>query len=138
MALELLADRANGLKWFIDRYFPARWLAIRPWGTFRTLFRLPFVWVKVLKIDPWQRLSLQHHAGRSELWFRLAGRGKAIKMTHHYNRTSRLWRFWYVPRLHLHRLVNIGQGPLVVLEVAWGRCGEDDIRRWGDDYGRQE
>lgn len=44
----------------------------------------------------------------------------------------------YIPVAAKHRLENIGQIPLSVIEVQNGRyLGEDDIVRFDDIYGRE-
>ena len=43
----------------------------------------------------------------------------------------------FVPAGTLHRLENVGESPLVVVEVQLGDyLGEDDIERLDDRYGR--
>ena len=43
----------------------------------------------------------------------------------------------YIPRGTRHRLRNLGEAPLEVIEVQiGGYLGEDDIVRFDDDFGR--
>lgn len=37
----------------------------------------------------------------------------------------------------VHRIKNIGDGPLIIYEVQVGECSEDDIIRIEDKYGRK-
>ncbi len=79
----------------------------RPWGWYRTLLKLPFLWIKILKVEEGQRTSLQSHENRAELHIAL------------------------VPKRKKHRLYSG-----TYLEIAWGKPEEEDIVRYNDDYGR--
>lgn len=108
----------------------------RPWGSFTTIIGCRFFWVKLLRLQPWHAISLQHHTGRWEFWVRLHGRSKVTKASAHVSLSARAWRFLVVPRLYRHRLMNIDHEDILVLEISWGRCMENDITRHKDSYGR--
>jgi mannose-6-phosphate isomerase-like protein (cupin superfamily) len=41
----------------------------------------------------------------------------------------------YIPRGHIHRLINTSTEPVVLIEVQCGNSmSEDDIRRYEDDF----
>lgn len=42
----------------------------------------------------------------------------------------------YIPKDKPHRLINLGDEDLEVVEVALGNCDEKDIERHEDQYGR--
>lgn len=106
----------------------------RPWGAFEQFVCNEQVTVKLITIQPGQRLSLQRHDLRGEMWQVLDG---PIDIT----LDSRTWsaqtgeRVW-VPQGAVHRMGNSVNTPARVLEVAFGHFDEDDIRRLEDDYER--
>jgi mannose-1-phosphate guanylyltransferase/mannose-6-phosphate isomerase len=106
----------------------------RPWGAFEQFVCNEQVTVKVITVQPGQRLSLQRHDHRGEMWQVLDG---PIDIT----LDSRTWtaqtgeRVW-VPQGGVHRMGNSASTPGRVLEVAFGHFDEDDIHRLADDYER--
>ena len=106
---------------------------IRPWGGFRQYANNEAVTVSLMTVQPNQRLSLQSHAGRAELWIMLdAGAivqvGDAIL---HPNAGDEIW----IPVNAKHRLSSAGP-PVRVLEVAFGNWQQNDIVRYEDDFNR--
>jgi mannose-1-phosphate guanylyltransferase/mannose-6-phosphate isomerase len=105
----------------------------RPWGGFER-----FTWnerstVKIIHVAPGQRLSLQRHRHRDELWvaldpgavFEVAGRRIEPEVGERV----------LIRAGDTHRLGS--SGPAVrVLEIAFGDFDEDDIERLEDAYGR--
>ncbi len=106
----------------------------RPWGTWELLTMGPTYKVKRLCILPNQRLSLQYHEGRSEHWVLV--QGKAQVQCNDDITVLEPDGHFYVPRKGIHRITNIGDTPLVIIEVQVGTCDENDITRIEDDYGR--
>lgn len=102
----------------------------RPWGRFWTLLSIPWLWVKVIRVDDGHRTSLQWHARRWELWLPLSGNGM-VEVGARWWRQAFGWPI-FVRKAVWHRL----SGPLWLLEVAGGRPEESDIHRLDDDYGR--
>ena len=91
--------------------------------------------VKVIIVKPGQTLSLQMHHHRSEHWVVVKGTAKVEidekKIILHENQSS------YIPLGSKHRLSNPGKIPLKLIEVQSGAyVGEDDIKRFEDNYGR--
>ena len=106
---------------------------IRPWGEEEILKHNPKYWVKMLRITPGHRFSLQTHKHRAELWVCVEGEleaevnGSKTILTE----GSRV----VVEPGQKHRLGS-KEGGLIV-EVAYGeRLLEDDFIRHEDDYGR--
>lgn len=106
----------------------------RPWGTWELLAMGPGYKVKRLVIQPGHRLSLQYHQGRSEHWVVVQGVATVIRDDEvfelHPNESC------YIPVRCRHRIANEGPEPLVIIEIQYGMCDEDDIVRLEDDYGR--
>ena len=77
------------------------------------------------------------HQHRSEHWVVVKGTAKVEidekKIILHENQSS------YIPLGSKHRLSNPGKVPLKLIEVQSGSyVGEDDIKRFEDNYGRVE
>ena len=109
----------------------------RPWGHYISVLE-ELTWkVKVIIVKPGQTLSLQMHHHRSEHWVVVNGTAKVEidgkKIILHENQSS------YIPLGSKHRLSNPGKIPLKLIEVQSGSyVGEDDIKRFEDNYGRVE
>lgn len=106
-----------------------------PWGSFEVLSEAPDHKVKRIIVAPGGCLSLQRHHYRSEHWFVVSGTGDAVvedkKM--HLSAGSSV----DIPEKGKHRLQNYTTENLVVIEVQQGvYCGDDDIERFEDKYGR--
>lgn len=100
----------------------------RPWGRFIVLDRGDRHQLKLLVVDPWQRLSLQRHFHRAEHWHVLSGSAVAelaqgplaLSVGDSVDIAVQVW----------HRLGNAGPSALVVVEAQHGTyLGEDDIER---------
>lgn len=110
----------------------------RPWGSFEILAEGQGYKVKKITVNPGQRLSLQSHKHRKEIWtiYKGAGRydsgGKGIQ--HLYEGST-----MNIAKNQKHRIWNALDWDLVIIEVQVGDyLGEDDIIRYEDDYGRVE
>ena len=107
----------------------------RDWGSFNVLLDEEGVKVKKIVVKSGQRLSLQLHTKRKELWFVVSGFGEVQigdeicdiqsgdKIT--------------IEKYQVHRVRNAGLLDLVIIEIQSGDCQEDDIIRLQDDYGRK-
>ncbi len=115
----------------------------RPWGVYYVMEDSPLYKVKKLVVNPGHRLSLQSHEHRSEHWVVVSGVATVDLRHPEFMHTEQLRMFrpneWcHIPQGHLHRLANTGSGPLVIVEVQCGSyTGEDDIKRYDDDFGRK-
>ncbi len=106
----------------------------RPWGEFTQFVCNTPVTVKIITVEPGQRLSLQRHEHRGELWQIL---DVPIDVTlGSFERTAMPGETVWVPQGAVHRMGNCGENPGRVLEVAFGFFDEDDIERLHDDYAR--
>jgi len=110
-------------------------LVTRPWGSFRQYANNEAVTVSLMTVQPDQRLSLQSHTGRAELWIVLDA-GAIVQVNDevlHPNAGDEIW----IPANARHRLSSAG--PAVrVLEVAFGNWQQDDITRYEDDFNRPQ
>lgn len=112
-------------------------ICYKPWGWYINLDGNDYTGYKVKKICvyPTYRLSLQSHKERSEHLIIVEGiasvqLGEDIHIL-------RVNQSIYIPRGVLHRIENIGEIDLKFIETQVGKyLGEDDIKRYDDDYGR--
>lgn len=106
----------------------------RPWGSFKQFANNEDCTVSLMSVLPGQRLSLQSHTGRAELWI-VIDDGAIVQVGDNikeYKAGDEIW----IPVNERHRLSNNGNQPVRVLEVAFGNWQQDDIRRYADDYKR--
>ena len=120
----------------VNAKVPSHLSSARPWGRFDQFATNECVTVKLIAVEPHQRLSLQRHGLRSELWIVIDGpvdveiSGECAQLT----TGERAW----IPALALHRLGNPTAHVVRVLEVAFGFFDEADIERVEDDHARPE
>ncbi len=108
----------------------------RPWGSFKQYAFNSDCTVSLMTVLPGQRLSLQTHTGRAELWIVL-DEGALVQVgntARDYKAGEEIW----IPANAKHRLSCGGEKPVRVLEVAFGNWQQDDIKRYADDYRRDE
>jgi mannose-1-phosphate guanylyltransferase len=111
--------------------------AEKPWGYFETLLETNTSKVKLLYVLPGERLSLQKHKQRSETWYVVHGVAKVTKDKEKF--TMETGDSVIIEKNQLHRLENLGDIPLQIIEVQTGSYfGEDDIIRLEDSYGRAD
>jgi len=107
----------------------------RPWGWFESLVVGKRFQVKRIVVHPGAALSLQSHHHRSEHWIVVEGTAEVtvddeVKLVTE-NQSV------YIPLGAVHRMVNPGKVPMVLIEVQTGSyLGEDDIIRYEDIYAR--
>jgi len=107
----------------------------RPWGVYFVLYEDEGCKVKRFLVRPGKRLSLQRHKYRAEHWHLVRGDalvtrdGETIRMQAGHSLD--------IPLGAVHRIENVGQEDVIVIEVQSGTyLGEDDIERFEDDFGR--
>ena len=106
----------------------------RPWGSFRQYAHNTDCTVSLMTVLPGQRLSLQSHTGRAELWIVLDD-GAIVQNGEEHLHPSAGDEIW-IPANAKHRLGCKGAQPVRVLEVAFGNWQQADIQRYEDDYAR--
>lgn len=105
----------------------------RPWGNFSQYANNQEVTVSLMQVKSGQRLSLQSHTGRAELWIVLddGAEVQVGEQVHYPVQGEEIW----IPAETKHRLSSTG--PAVrVLEVAFGNWQQEDITRYDDDFNR--
>jgi len=105
----------------------------RPWGSFRQFAHNSEVTVSLMSVEPGQRLSLQSHRNRAELWI-VMDAGAVVQVNDDTYRPEAGAEIW-IPAGARHRLSSAGQR-VRVLEVAFGDWQQEDITRYDDDYKR--
>ena len=110
-------------------------LVERPWGSFKQYAHNQECTVSLMTVRPGQRLSLQSHTGRAELWIVLDD-GALVQVGDEV-RTYRAGDEIWIPPSEKHRLTCNAGSPLIrVLEVAFGNWQQEDIARYEDDFNR--
>ena len=105
----------------------------RPWGEFGIIHQEPGITIKIISVKPFQRLSLQSHKKRDEIWLLLEG--KALCETFELLEAMKKGIAYVIPKEIKHRLTG-GKEGCKVLEISLGDYDEKDIVRVEDDYGR--
>ena len=108
----------------------------RPWGCYASTFEAKGFKTKVFVVKPRQRLSLQSHNYRKELWSIVSGEGVCVVDEKQFNVTK--GSSVVIPQGAKHRVENPSVSEdLVISEVQMGDIlSEEDIVRYDDDYGR--
>ncbi|MBK9714050.1 MAG: phosphomannose isomerase type II C-terminal cupin domain [Kouleothrix sp.] len=107
----------------------------RPWGSFKQYANNQEVTVSLMEVLPGQRLSLQSHTGRAELWIVL-DEGAVVQVGEELLYPQAGEEIW-IPARAKHRLGSRA-GRVRVLEVAFGNWQQADITRYDDDYRRPD
>ena len=109
----------------------------RPWGFFQVLMETASTKVKLIEVQPQQKLSLQKHKFRSEKWYVIKGEAKVVRGSEKF--TLELGDSINIEKNQIHSLENVGSSPLEIIEIQTGNyLGEDDIVRLEDIYGRAD
>lgn len=136
-------DRSQDIRTIVDKLdeegrtehlLPGR--VRRPWGWYQSLDQGGRFQVKRICVNPGARLSLQRHQRRAEHWVVVSGHalvhcdGQDLALSA--NQST------YIPAGATHRLENVSEEPLYIIEVQSGDyLGEDDIERLEDDFARE-
>ena len=107
----------------------------RPWGSFDAIEQGEGFQVKRITVDPGRKLSLQRHQHRAEHWIVVRGTAEVTLASEVFTLEEN--QSTYIPPGTVHRLANVTQVPLEIIEVQTGTyLGEDDIERLEDDFHR--
>lgn len=108
---------------------------MRPWGGYEILHEQKECKVKRISVDPGAQLSYQSHEKRDEHW--VVVMGEAEVTINDEVKKLKAGQNVFIPRKSKHRIKNPGTMPMVFVEVQTGDYfGEDDIKRYQDDYNR--
>lgn len=107
----------------------------RPWGKYTVIKDESNFKLKIIEVNPRQRLSYQYHNKRSEVWTIVEGSGEVVidgkKNSLKYGDCIK------IDKKSKHRIFNNSDTILKFIEVQTGSYfGEDDIVRIDDDYNR--
>ena len=107
----------------------------RPWGNYHIIAKGKGYQIKEININPGKKQSLQRHKNRSEYWQIISGKGMVYLEDSKciLEKTDNI----FIPQGDLHRLENIGDEILTLIEIQIGeKISEEDIDRLEDDFGR--
>ncbi len=108
----------------------------RPWGGYRVIEEGDGYKIKVLFVSPGERLSLQKHRYRDEVWTVVSG--EALVTVSGKKKRVKAGETVKIPAGALHRAENTSDKEVKILELATGeKILEEDIERIEDDYNRQ-
>lgn len=116
----------------------------KPWGGYQDIVRDDKYVLKTIHVNPGEELSLQYHVNRGEFWFVLKGQGilKLQQYNYHneesyyFSLTLKEGDVYHIKKEQHHQLINKSDKELIVLELQYGNCQEEDIIRIKDKYGR--
>lgn len=118
----------------------------RPWGFYRIIEECENYKIKEIVVNPGKRISLQVHKFRDETWKIIKGKAKLeLSLQGHPDLieidldSSKVDKDFSINirRNELHRIENIGETPLIFIEIQTGDSfSESDVTRLEDDYGR--
>ena len=109
----------------------------RPWGWYESVAVRDGFQVKQIVVSPHQALSLQSHKHRAEHWIILSGNARITIDDSVLDIGT--GGYVFIPLGAIHRLENVTDDPVVMVEVQIGNyLGEDDIIRYSDRYARVE
>lgn len=110
-------------------------LVCRPWGEYQVLEARPGVKIKLIRVKPGGKTSLQSHRHRKEHWTVIAG--TMTVTVDELKRDLGPAQSLDVPLGAVHRLENLQAEVAEVLETQFGdHLSEDDVTRYHDIYGR--
>jgi mannose-6-phosphate isomerase-like protein (cupin superfamily) len=105
---------------------------LKPWGKYVILEKKQEYWIKKLFVRQGEKLSLQSHKNRFEIWIVLSGKIKVIKGNSHL--LLKEGECLKINKKEKHRIIGLKDS--WILETAFGQMRENDIIRFKDDYGR--
>lgn len=106
----------------------------RPWGQFAQYALNEECTVKIITVLPQQRLSVQFHHERDELWVPIDGGLIATVDEKQFVMTPGTEIM--IQRGTVHTVENRGDDRARFLEISFGVFDEEDIVRISDKYGR--
>lgn len=127
-------DKKNSSSWILQEWKTPK--TERNWGYYRVLHTNgKEVKLKELTVDPGQRLSMQRHSSRNEIWFVAEGTASLyyvdpkttdVELSGHYEK----FRTLFIAKNSWHQLANETDQPLRIIEIQYGEtCIEEDIER---------
>ena len=107
----------------------------KPWGHYTDIFRSDEVVFKNITVRPGEEISYQRHHKRSEFWYVLKGTG-LFRWNNVKGWKVRPGFTIEIKKNDSHQIINTGEEDMVIYEMQFGQCMEDDITRIEDKYER--
>mgnify|MGYP001204187445 CR=1 FL=1 len=107
----------------------------KPWGSYTDIFRSDEVVFKKIVIGPGEEISYQQHQKRGEFWYVIQGVGM-FRWNNINGWKVRPGFTVQIKKNDTHQMINTGEEDMVVYEMQYGKCLEEDIVRIEDKYGR--
>ena len=104
----------------------------RIWGEFKRFTLNEKSTVKILTINPNQKISLQYHNQREEFWYVIEGSG-IVNINDGLSFATKHDTFRIKPK-EVHR-VRAGENGIKILEISTGLFDEEDIIRMSEQNG---
>ena len=108
----------------------------KPWGSEQIIFEAGEARVKLLRVKPGQRLSMQYHNEKNEAVMLISGEALILHRGNEEFRPMKKGFVYPIDPKETHRLMGQGTTESVILEMAHG--SDEDIVRLADDYGRDK
>ena len=118
---------------YLGYTFPVK----KPWGEYIDYLRNDRVVFKKITIRSGEEISYQIHHKRSEFWYVVEGTG-IMRWNNLDNWKVRPGFTVEIRKNDAHQIINTGDVDLVIYEMQFGQCSEDDIVRLEDKYDREE
>ena len=125
-------DWSNSVE-YLGYAFPVK----KPWGEYTDYKRNDDVVFKKITINPGEEISYQLHHKRTEFWYVIEGTG-IMRWNNLNNWKVRAGFTIEIRKNDAHQIINTGDVDLVIYEMQFGQCSEDDIVRLEDKYDRRE
>ena len=107
----------------------------KPWGSYQVINEGKNYLVKKIIVNSHSKLSLQSHKHRSEHW--VVVKGLAEVTINGIIRNLESNQNIYIPLKAKHRLANISDKNLIIIEIWYGEIlDENDLTRYEDEYNR--
>ena len=127
------ANKANSSSWILEDWKAPK--THRPWGHYRVLYEHGTgTKVKELVVEPGQRLSMQRHEHRAEIWYVAQGVATIYTLDEDmepvFQAKCAEKRNIMIMQGDWHQLCNLSDVPLKIVEIQYGdQCVEEDIER---------
>jgi len=108
----------------------------KPWGCYTDYYRTDSVVFKRIIVNPGEELSYQQHHKREEFWYVKSGNGTLRLNSSKWSVSPGM--YFHIKKNEAHQLINNGDEKIIIFEMQFGVCLEEDITRLEDKYGRQE
>jgi len=125
-------DWSNSME-YLGYTFPVK----KPWGEYTDYLRNDRVVFKKITIRSGEEISYQIHHKRSEFWYVVEGTG-IMRWNNLDNWKVRPGFTIEIRKNDAHQIINTGDVDLVIYEMQFGQCSEDDIVRLEDKYDREK